>query len=222
MPHMSASVELHKNMDRVQQLANTTSNILDSAPRGIVALSNRQQIWYSNASAESTLADNDGVTHNKHMLKFADSTIQAEFLNQLDLLETMPAEQLADVRWDILVPRSSGRPAYQMMMRAMTLLDWNTESTRGGRIALIYLNDSSQNMQPTFEQIKNFHGLTSAEAKIAAILYNGVSPADAATELGISIHTVRSHLRNIFSKVGVRNQPELISKLVSTLKHREA
>jgi DNA-binding CsgD family transcriptional regulator len=44
-------------------------------------------------------------------------------------------------------------------------------------------------------------------------LSEGARPAQVAERCGISINTVRTHLRNIFDKTGVRRQSELIRLL---------
>lgn len=59
--------------------------------------------------------------------------------------------------------------------------------------------------------------LTGREAVIATDLVRGRTVADIATSSGSAVGTVRVHLRNIFEKVGVHNQGQLISKLCSYL-----
>lgn len=52
-------------------------------------------------------------------------------------------------------------------------------------------------------------GLTPAEARLALLYGNGRTARRAAEELGISEHTARSTLKNVFGKLGVRKQSEL-------------
>lgn len=59
--------------------------------------------------------------------------------------------------------------------------------------------------------------LTEREAAIAADLVRGLTVADIARANGGAVGTVRVHLRNMFEKVGVHNQAQLISKLCSYL-----
>jgi pimeloyl-ACP methyl ester carboxylesterase/DNA-binding CsgD family transcriptional regulator len=61
-------------------------------------------------------------------------------------------------------------------------------------------------------------GLTAAEARLAAKLVQGLQIADAAAELGITAHTARTQLKNIFAKTGTRRQGELIQLLTDVSK----
>jgi DNA-binding CsgD family transcriptional regulator len=59
------------------------------------------------------------------------------------------------------------------------------------------------------------HGLTPAEARLAAALVRGFSLEEAAAELVISRNTARTHLKRVFAKTGTCRQGELISLLLS-------
>ena len=53
------------------------------------------------------------------------------------------------------------------------------------------------------------HRLTNREREILELIYNGASNAQIAEELFISINTVKTHVRNIFEKLGVSSRMEL-------------
>jgi DNA-binding CsgD family transcriptional regulator len=57
----------------------------------------------------------------------------------------------------------------------------------------------------------NFYGLTRAEIVVCRLLANGQTPKDIAESLGLSIATVRTHLRNLYSKTGSSGQVSLIA-----------
>ncbi len=52
-------------------------------------------------------------------------------------------------------------------------------------------------------------GLTAAEARLAARISGGCSPRQAAVDLGVSLSTVRTHLRAIYRKTGTAGQVDL-------------
>lgn len=58
--------------------------------------------------------------------------------------------------------------------------------------------------------LKSDFGLTPAEARLAAILKDGGSLAEAAEAIGVSVNTVRNQLRAVFEKMGLRRQSELV------------
>lgn len=55
--------------------------------------------------------------------------------------------------------------------------------------------------------------LSKREQEVVTLVKKGYTNAQIATELFISINTVKKHLQNIFDKYGVLNRTELISKI---------
>jgi DNA-binding CsgD family transcriptional regulator len=58
-------------------------------------------------------------------------------------------------------------------------------------------------------RLKDRHGLTDAECRLALALAGGASVEEAAAQGGVSHHTVRAQLRSIFAKTGVNRQSAL-------------
>ncbi|GMV84102.1 MAG: hypothetical protein AMXMBFR7_52860 [Planctomycetota bacterium] len=56
-------------------------------------------------------------------------------------------------------------------------------------------------------------GLSAREVQVLALVARGSSDKQIATDLGLSYHTVRSHLRGIYSRLGVAGRIEAIHKL---------
>lgn len=52
-------------------------------------------------------------------------------------------------------------------------------------------------------------GLTPSEAHVVELLLGGHGPSKISDELGISVHTVRAHLRHCYDKLGVSSREEL-------------
>lgn len=61
------------------------------------------------------------------------------------------------------------------------------------------------------------YGFTPAEARLAILLMKGIDLEAAATQLSVSVQTVRSQLKSIFAKTNVNRQAELVSRLLSNL-----
>lgn len=54
-------------------------------------------------------------------------------------------------------------------------------------------------------------GLTAREREVARDLVAGLAPAEIAARRGIGVATVRSHLKQVYGKLGVRRQAELVA-----------
>ena len=66
------------------------------------------------------------------------------------------------------------------------------------------------------DHLRDWFGLTPAEARLAATLAEGGSLADFAATRGISMNAVRFLLKGVFGKTDTNRQPELVSKLQAT------
>ena len=76
--------------------------------------------------------------------------------------------------------------------------------------AVAFVNDPLRRYRPTQEVLRMLYGLTPAECRVALLLGDGHAPRKIANMLGVTDNTVRSQLKSIFSKTGVRRQGELI------------
>jgi two-component system, NarL family, nitrate/nitrite response regulator NarL len=60
------------------------------------------------------------------------------------------------------------------------------------------------------QEAKRNFGLTSRELQVIALIVAGYTNKDLADKLGISEHTAKHHLTNVFDKLGVSNRLELV------------
>ena len=58
------------------------------------------------------------------------------------------------------------------------------------------------------------YGFTPREARVAALLLQGCSPAEAAAELAMTENTVRTHIRHAFEKTGVERLSDFVRLLM--------
>ena len=52
--------------------------------------------------------------------------------------------------------------------------------------------------------------LSAREVQIVDLLANGATAKEISRELALSFHTVRTHIRNIYTKLGICNRVELM------------
>lgn len=75
--------------------------------------------------------------------------------------------------------------------------------------ALLLVNDMEQGRQPAGELLKQIFHLTPAEIRLVHPLLQGEAFQEAVVNLNISVETGRTHLKSVFSKLGIRRQTEL-------------
>lgn len=57
--------------------------------------------------------------------------------------------------------------------------------------------------------------LTAREGELLTVLASGASNQDIATHLGVSVHTVKFHLKNIYTKLGVASRAQAVAFFMS-------
>jgi DNA-binding CsgD family transcriptional regulator len=75
---------------------------------------------------------------------------------------------------------------------------------------VIFINDPLRHRRPDEAYLRATCGLTPAECRVALLLSDGHAPRVIAEMIGVTENTVRSQIKSIFSKTGVRRQSELI------------
>jgi DNA-binding CsgD family transcriptional regulator len=72
---------------------------------------------------------------------------------------------------------------------------------------------ASEALEPHWADLREAFGLTSSERDIAQALSSGLTAEAVAQKLGTSVKTVRTHIRHVYSKLGVSSREELFHKL---------
>lgn len=80
----------------------------------------------------------------------------------------------------------------------------------------VFLGDPAMEFVASVGRLRNFFDLTPAEARIAVLLLRGATLSQASDTMGITAHTARGHLKNIFLKTGTNRQAQLMYVLLST------
>ena len=76
------------------------------------------------------------------------------------------------------------------------------------------LHDQSRSVALSSAMLSKTYRFTHAELRLVEQMLLGRTPAEAANELGVTIHSVRVYLKRLYNKVGVRSQTALMKRLV--------
>lgn len=81
----------------------------------------------------------------------------------------------------------------------------------------LYIRDALAPWVAPSETIRKLLRITAAEASLTVHITRGLSIQEAATEMGISPHTAKSHLQAIFVKLGISKQADLVRIALSSV-----
>ncbi|MCZ8380666.1 helix-turn-helix transcriptional regulator [Mycobacterium sp. CPCC 205372] len=81
--------------------------------------------------------------------------------------------------------------------------------------ALVTITDPDAEPVPQPQLWHRLYGFTKTESEVASQVMQGASPRDIASELCVSLSTVRTHLQHIFEKTKTHRQGELVRLLLA-------
>lgn len=180
--------------------------LADSFAHGFAVLSRGGELLYANAALQALLATGDGLALDAQRLTHSEP-LQAQRLATL-LLQVACERGRAN---SMGLPRPSGRPAYGLLARGLG----TTDDT--GAAVIVYVSDAASRLDLPRELVQRVLGLTPAESGIAARLADGDDVDDIVSALGIRAATVRVHLRNIYRKLGISRQSDLVRLVLRTV-----
>ena len=97
-----------------------------------------------------------------------------------------------------------GRRLYEI-----TLMLANEGANESARLYLLRFSRITNKTGKITNQL-NRAGLTKRELEIARLIYQGTNTRDISEEINLSYHTVRNHIKNIYSKLGVSTRSEML------------
>ncbi|MGI9246521.1 MAG: helix-turn-helix transcriptional regulator [Steroidobacteraceae bacterium] len=203
MPGRAPRRSLH-NGDALSPLSRF---ILDRLGRAVVLLDAEGAVVDANACAHKVLAGGHGIAARNGRLTFADAQFDGRFLRML----AHPPARTAGLRSIAasLRPADGGDPCRVVVTQAH-----DHGSERGVRyIVLLYTADGGRGI--ALDVLAELYGLTRAQADVARSLYEGYSVEETAEQLQLSPNTVRTHLKQIFTKCDVQSQRELLHTLAT-------
>ena len=186
----------------------TLLSLLDRLPTGVALLNRHREPVFINDYARHALADIgdlDSLLPQSCQQRRQDLPGMHEGRKQ-----SAPGEAGACVH---VIQRSSGSRPLSVIVQRLPAGDSGPDDERPA-FALI-ISDPNRAIELDHAALCRLYGLTPAEGRLAALLANGKHIESAAHLLGVSIHTVRTHLKHIFSKTETSSQSDLVRLILS-------
>jgi DNA-binding CsgD family transcriptional regulator/PAS domain-containing protein len=178
---------------------------------GVFALDSLGRIVLSNPAADRLVGDGLFVVNRE--LRFSPSAARSDIERILKTILRGEHLDLSAEPRPILIDReATARPLTIYVLPIGTGRASGQDFLTHAR-ALVLLIDARTDDPPDPALVRDLLGLTLSEARLAALVGNGLRPGQAAVRLGITEETARTALKRVFAKVGVSRQSELAALL---------
>jgi DNA-binding CsgD family transcriptional regulator/PAS domain-containing protein len=214
-PHLQRAAEIHRRFAGLQASSDAVREVWDRLPRGIIVLDSHARVLAMNRRAHSIVAQRDGLGIAPGGLEAA-TPRQTRQLRALigEAAKTSAGEGLGAGGAMVLARPSQQRPL-EVLVTPLRLAEhvWGVEAPA----VAVFVSDPEQQPELTSDVLRRHHGLTLAEARLAAALAGGVSLRDFADQAEITMNTARWTLKQVFAKTETSRQAELVRLLLSGL-----
>ena len=210
-PHIRQFARMRHAMANARALGATLTALLENGRAGFIQLDRRGRVLEANDRARDILLRRDGV-HDRGGVLAAGIPDEDAALQRM-LAQALPPHGLHGTGGSLkLTRRKAGTPL---------VLDIHPvredAARRGAREvgALVLVVDPAARPRVDPGSLTAVLGLTPAESRVAAALAAGQTVAETAGELGCAQGTLRTHLKRIYRKLGIRKQTELVRTVLS-------
>jgi len=181
--------------------------ILDRLDRGVILLDEHRGVQDANALARRVLADGNGIKVRAGRFAFLDPTLDKRLSR---LIEAHGRRLSGAVRSMAAQIRHNQSPPYRVLVSPVPP---DADERRVSFVVLIYGPREWRDI--SIDVLCEVYGLTRAQAEVARSLFAGQSVEETAAALELSSNTVRTHLKQIFTRCEVRSQRELLHLLAT-------
>jgi len=213
--HMKRCVELHAKQYETQSTNQLFASVIDRLMFGSVILDQYGFVLRQNKIAEDTIARKDGlsITSGKvHALMERDNKeLQTLITNAL----AVHSGDQPNIVQALSISRPKGDCPLGILVRNVTAESW-VEGDRKAAVAILF-RDPLCAVETSHDAVRRLFGFTPAEAGLAMILADGKTLDDAAAELGVSMNTVRTHLKSMFLKTSTTRQTDLVRMILGSV-----
>jgi DNA-binding CsgD family transcriptional regulator len=181
--------------------------VLDAIPTPLLVLGASGSVEFANEAAQKLLASPDLFSLRKGQLIAAGVSTQewSAALRQAEVGETAVLP--------FMVARRKTVTSGVLRIRSIrSLIEYRIRWPRAEHLASVEVFGSAERRAAGAALALRYE-LTPTEVLVLQLLAEGSSPSAIAERLAIGVATVRSHLRSLYQKTGMRRQAELVRLL---------
>lgn len=190
-------------IERIRSL----EHALDSLGQALVLLGSEAKILYVSPHAIKILQENDGLTISDEAFC---ANLEEDHRHLSSAIDALLERSEASVKLELNIRRPSGKLPYKLRINALPATQQ----------ALAIIQDTHTNHMAWYDRLQARFQLTPRECQCTMLLTDGYSMAEIADRMGVSMQTLRQHLKHAFNKTGTHKQHELVGIVLQMQRKR--
>jgi len=208
VPHVARAVAVQRRLARAEEQKAAALGIVDRFPVGVFVIDAQRRILFMNREARRLVSGDDGLRVREGTLCGARRRDTEAIRQQLGAAVDCRKDTGGGFSGALRVARSL--EFQPLVLVTASLPDTGPDPSGCKPAAVVLAADPGRAIRVDANVLRRGFGLTPAEARLACLLVQGKAVEEAASELGVSSHTVRTQLQRVFSKTGTNRQATLV------------
>lgn len=211
LPHVRHFASIQYLLADAGALGRSLAELLDGSRFGVIQLDRHRRILAANDRARGLLLLRDGLYDMAGQLRAREKT-EARELDAL-IARALPRAGIRASAGSMTIQRSKARTRLVLHVNPVGPLGAGIRGSRVAALVLVVDPESRVTIDPNLVRVAM--GLTPAQSRVAAMLADGRTLREIAAATGRTEGTVRWHLKQIFRRLGIRRQTELVRRVLS-------
>ena len=229
LPHLKRSRLMGDRLRRDEQMRESLTDLIDRLPVAFLLVRPDASIEFTNRQAQTMLQDGNGISTSpdgRISTQFAHDTEELRHLIHQTAMQSIHGDGSVNGNGNghrngnsnghpnghgahLMISRRSGRLPLVCALHAANELN-DMSPMRAERSVALLIKDPDLDAPVDLADFAAVYQLTKAETRLTQLLVDGHGLFEAAEKLGVTKNTARTHMRNIYSKIGSNRQTDLI------------
>ena len=210
-PHMRQFARVRRRMTEARALGASLAELLENQRWGIIQMGHRGRILEANDRARDLLLERDGLHDLGGVLAARNHEEDIEL--QRLLARALPPHRTQGAGSSMVITRRRGRAPLVLEIHPVRGMGEDDLAWQVGALVLVVDPAARPPVDP--DLVARLLGLTPTESRVVVAAVNGQTIPGIADTVGCAESTVRTHMKRIYRKQGIRKQTELVRRVLS-------
>lgn len=209
MPHLQRALRISQQFSRLEGRGRMLEKSLDLFSAGVAFLDAAGLPTYINRQALQLIERADGLGIKGKRLYATDAKAEPKLAAAIKLaVACSPDRGQSDT---VTIARGTGRRPLSIFVTTFRI-----ESRHGvaQSAAALIITDPERNITSQWDALSGIYHLTGAECRLAVNMAEGMTLQDMSERFGVTVHTLRTQLQNVFAKTSTSRQADLVRLLL--------